>query len=105
LMAHPTVTEAISAAETGVAELLTRLATEEVDSDAFDAVVRLLTEVARREMSGLPSRITADPEDAELRRRAQWLPSVIDRLRDPDSADDAAEQLVAWLGTRGEEGA
>ena len=104
-MAHPTVTEAIAAADPGVAELLTRLATEEVDSDPFDAVVRLLTEVARREMAGLPARIAASPDDGTLRDLAQWLPSVIDQLRDPDSADAAADQLVTWLGTRGEEGA
>jgi DNA primase len=105
LMAHATVPEAIAAADPGVAELLTRLATEELDSEPFDAVVRLLMEAARREMNGLPSRIAADPDDDDLRRLAQWLPSVIDQLRDPDTADGAAEQLVAWLGTRGEEGA
>ncbi len=53
LMAHPTVPEAIEAADPGVAELLTRLATEEVETEPFDAVVRLLTETARRAVSGL----------------------------------------------------
>ena len=44
LMAHPTVQEAIEAADPGVADLLGRLATEEQQAEPFDAVVRLLTE-------------------------------------------------------------
>ena len=70
LMAHPTVPEAIEAADPGVAELLARLAAEEVDSDPFDAVVRLLTERARHEVTALVSRINAEPS---LQRDSQWL--------------------------------
>jgi DNA primase len=101
LMAHPTVTEAIDAADPRVAELLARLATEEVDSEAFDAVVRLLTERARHEVNALVPRVAAEPE---RQHDVQWLTLCIDRLRDPAAAAEAAEQLVAWLGSTGEGG-
>jgi len=105
LMAHATVPQAIEAADPGVADLLTRLATEEVDSKPFDAVVRLLTEVARREVGSLTVQVTARPDDVPLQRLQHWLSRIIDELRDPVAADAAAEQLVAWLGSRVEEGA
>jgi DNA primase len=101
LMAHPTVPEAIEAADPGVADLLARLAAEEVDSEPFDAVVRLLTERARHEVTALVSRINADPS---LQQQSQWLTQAIDQLRDPSTAAQAADQLVAWLGSRGEGG-
>jgi hypothetical protein len=104
-MAHPTVPQAIEAADPAVAELLTRLATEEVQSTAFDAVVRMLTERARSEVRLLRARVAADPENMELLRIQHWLSQTIDQLRDAHASGDAAEHLVAWLGARGEEGA
>ena len=101
LMDHPTVPEAIEAADPGVAELLARLAAEEVDSEPFDAVVRLLTERAKHEVTALVARMNAEPE---LQSVQQWLTQCVDRLRDPVAAADAADELVAWLGSRGEGG-
>jgi DNA primase len=105
LMAHPTVPAAISTAEPAVAELLTRLATEELQTQPFDAVVRMLTETARSEVRLLRAEVAARPDDPELLRVQHWLTQTIDRLRDERSAGEAADQLVAWIGTRGEEGA
>jgi DNA primase len=105
LMAHPTVPEAIDAADPEVADLLLRLATEELQSDPFDAVVRFLTEAARREVRTLTAQVAVHPDDPELLQQQHWLTQVIDRLRDPAAVGDAADQLVAWLGSRGEEGA
>lgn len=102
LMAHPTVPEAIEAADPGVAELLTRLATEEVSTEPFDAVVRMLTETARSEVRLLHARVAADPDDPELLRVQHWLTQTIDLLRDEHSSGEAAAQLVAWLGERGD---
>ncbi|MEX2293225.1 MAG: DNA primase [Acidimicrobiales bacterium] len=104
LMAHPTVPDAIAAADPSVAELLTRLATEEVATEPFDAVVRMLTETARTEVRMLHARVAAEPDDAELLRQQHWLTQTIDRLRDEHSVGEAAEQLVAWVGERGEGG-
>lgn len=105
LMAHPTVPGAIAAADPAVAELLTRLATEEVQTEPFDAVVRMLTETARSEVRLLRARVAAEPDDLHLLRDQHWLSQTIDQLRDPHSSGAAAEQLVAWLGSRAEEGA
>ena len=105
LMGQPTVPEAIDAADPEVAELLTRLATEEAQAAPFDAVARMLTELARREIAALRLQVGARPDDLEPLRLQHWLTGIVDRLRDPGSADGAAEQLVAWVGSRGEEGA
>jgi DNA primase len=104
LMAHPTVQEAIDAADPGVADLLGRLATEEQQADAFDAVVRMLTERARHEVAGLTARIGSASDPGPLLREQQWLTLVIDRLRDPQAAVEAADELVAFVGRQDEEG-
>jgi DNA primase len=104
LMAHPTVQEAIEAADPGVADLLGRLATEELDSEPFDAVVRLLTERARREVAQLRMSISAAADPDGVQQQVQWLTMTIDHLRDPNAAASAADDLVAFVGTEGEEG-
>jgi len=105
LMAHPTVQGAIEAADPGVADLLGRLATEDLQAEPFDAVVRLLTERARREVSELSARIATSSDPTALMREQQWLTLIVDRLRDAEGAVPAADELVAFIGTQGEEGA
>jgi DNA primase len=105
LMDHATVPEAIDAADPEVADLLIRLATDEVQAEPFDAVVRFLTETARREIRTLTAQVSVHPDDPELLRRQHWLTQIVDRLRDPEAAGEAVEHLVAWLGSEGEEGA
>jgi DNA primase len=105
LMAHPTVQEAIDAADPGVADLLGRLATEEQQAEPFDAVVRLLTERARHEVAGLTARIGSASDPGPLLQEQQWLTLIIDRLRDPEAAVEAADELVAFVGQQDEEGA
>jgi DNA primase len=105
LMAHPTVQEAIEAADPGVADLIGRLATEELDSEPFDAVVRFLTERARADVAHLRTSIASSLHPDDIQRQVQWLTMVIDRLRDPEAAVGAADELVAFVGTQGEEGA
>ncbi len=105
LMAHSTVQEAIEAADPGVADLLGRLATEEQQAEPFDAVVRLLTEWARQQVVVLRTRIVTAPDPVEVQREQQWLTMVIDRLRDPQAAVEAANELVAFVGRQDEEGA
>ncbi|MEO6318363.1 MAG: DNA primase [Acidimicrobiales bacterium] len=90
LMAHPTVQGAIEAADPGVADLLGRLATEELQAEPFDAVMRLLTERARHAVAELSSQIGASADPTELMREQQWLTHIVDRLRDPDGAVAAA---------------
>jgi hypothetical protein len=102
LMAHATVPEAIEAADPAVADLLARLAAEEVDSKPFeDAVIRLLTERVRHELQALALRVNAEPD---LQSEIYWLTQQMHALQDPGTAAEAAEQLVAWLGSKGEGG-
>ena len=105
LMAHPTVQEALDAADPGVADLLGRLATEDVQAEPFDAVVRFLTERARHEVAELTTRVTASPDDTRLLADQLWLTRVIDQLRDPNAAAHAADELVAFFGAQGPDGA
>ena len=105
LMAHPTVQGAIEAADPGVADLLGRLATEEQQAEPFDAVVRLLTELARRRVAELTARVGSATDPEPLLQEQQWLTMIIDRLRDPDAAVEAADELVAFVGRQDEEGA
>jgi DNA primase len=103
LMAHATVQEAIEAADPGVADLLGRLATEELHTEPFDAVTRLLTEWARQEVAELT--LKAQGEDAvTLLEQVTWLKLVAERLQDPDTSAEAADELVAFVGQEGEEG-
>ena len=104
LMANPTVQEAIDAADPGVADLIGRLATEEMHHEAFDAVVRLLTEWARREVAEL--KLKAQGDDAlERLEQVSWLQKLAaERLLDPDTAAEAADELVAFVGQQGGEG-
>jgi DNA primase len=103
LMAHPTVQEAIEAADPGVADLIGRLATEELQTEAPDAVVRLLTEWARQEVAELTLKATGD-EAVALLEQVTWLKLVAERLQEPDAWASAADELVAFIGQQGEEG-
>ena len=103
LMAHPTVQEAIEAADPGVADLIGRLATEELQTDAVDAVTRLLTEWARQEVAELTLEARGDDAVALL-EQVTWLKLTAERLQDPDAAAEAADELVAFVGQQGEEG-
>ena len=67
--------------------------------------MRLLTERARREVSELSARIATSSDPTALMREQQWLTLIVDRLRDPEGAVPAADELVSFIGTQGEEGA
>ncbi len=56
-------------------------------------------------MAELSSQIGASDDPTELMREQQWLTHIVDRLRDPDAAVAAADELVAFVGAQGEEGA
>lgn len=98
-------------ASPAVADLLTRLIVEEPRSEAFDAVRRLLTEVARRELADLRLTVAANADDsAEALAESTFLSRCIDELRSDDRGNSdeavaAADRLVAWFSRRvGDEG-
>jgi DNA primase len=100
--------DALAASESpDLADLLTRLIVDEPRSDPFDAVRRLLTEAARRELANL--RLSAasmdEPGEAEALAESAFLSRCIDDLRSDDDAMGAADRLIAWLRRRvGDEG-
>ncbi len=105
LASHASVAEAVEAADPEVGDLLARLAVEPPDSDPFDVVIRLCSAAGRRRSEELRRHLQADPADLDSLRTQQWLAGTLAALDDPDRRTAAAAELVAWLGSRGEEGA
>jgi DNA primase len=107
LMSHPTVPEAIESAPPDVADLLTRLATEDPTSEPFDALLRLVDGATQRRLAVMEAHLagSASYESilAECTRVKRW--SVELRSGEAGTVTEAARQLVAWLGHEGEEGA
>ncbi|MGH9182824.1 MAG: DNA primase [Acidimicrobiales bacterium] len=95
--------QAIAAAGPDAAELLQRLAVEEVDVDADDVVTLLVAETATRAHAQLAARIEADYRVEEV-QQADWLRRRIEDLRHPAKRTAAIRQLVALLSDRAEEG-
>jgi DNA primase len=106
LASASTLHEAIDVADPEAAELLQRLAVEEVDVDPDDVLSLLVSEAAQRARQEVEqaARASADPlAAAELHG---WLKLRIEESREPDTRKAALEQLVAFLvKRRGEEGA
>ncbi len=100
LLQSDTHAAALATAPPPVAGLLARLLVEEPTSEPFDAVRRLLTEVARRRIGTLRlvGATTGDP--AQALSELAFLNRAIDDLRDPAAAADSADRLLAWLGQR-----
>jgi hypothetical protein len=100
LVESDTHAAALAAAPPPVADLLARLVVEEPVGDPLDAVRRLFTEVARRELQArrLASATSDDPNTALT--EVAFLGTVINELRDPSSTTEVADRLLAWLRQR-----
>jgi DNA primase len=98
------IADAIADAEPWVADLLARLAVDEPQSEPFDAVRRLLTEVARAQLTVL--RLGADTADdpAVVLADSAFLNRCVAELRTPQASVAAGERLLAWLGQRAGDG-
>ncbi len=103
-----TFNEALEHADPRAAELLQRLAVEEVDAEPLDVVALLAADAASREIAALEAaagRLADDPEAfAHAAELIGWLKRRVEELRDPDMCAGSLEQLVAWLADRAEEG-
>jgi DNA primase len=100
LLDAETHAEALATAPAQIADLLARLLVEEPTSDPFDAVRRLLTEVARRRIGTLRLVSATSGDPAQTLSELAFLNRAIDDLRDPRAAADSADRLLAWLGQR-----
>jgi DNA primase len=92
--------DALATAPSPIADLLARLLVEEPTSEPFDAVRRLLTEVARRRIVTLRLVSATSGDPAQTLSELAFLNRAIDDLRDPRAAADSADRLLAWLGQR-----
>jgi hypothetical protein len=92
---------ALAGAPPPVANLLGRLLVEEPTSEPLDAVRRVLTETARREVRALRLAGASDTSDpARALADLSFLSRTIDELRDPDATVQVGEGLLAWLRQR-----
>ena len=101
-----TLHEAVSTAEPEAAELLQRLAVEEVGADAEDVVARLVADVARAAHDELQAELRVAWSDDGAKVANELLRRVGDLGPDvqPGLRRAAMEQLVAFLAERAEEG-
>jgi hypothetical protein len=100
LLESDTHAGALETAPPRVSDLLARLLVEEPTSEPFDAVRRLLTEVARRRIGTLRLVGATADDPAQALSELAFLNRAIDDLRDPAAAADSADRLLAWLGQR-----
>jgi hypothetical protein len=98
------IADAIAGCEPGPADLLARLAVDEPRSEPFDAVRRLLTEVARDQLTALRIGAATTTDPADLLASSAFLPRCIEELRTPEASVAAGERLLAWLGQRAGDG-
>jgi DNA primase len=94
-----TLRDAVEAADSAVAELLTRLAVEETDAEVDEVIVRLVTEAARRELMIIQSEVVSADETTVFARSGEmaWVKLRMEELLEPATSIDAVEQLLAWL--------
>jgi DNA primase len=100
LVESDTHAAALAGAPPPVADLLARLVVEDPVGEPLDALRRLFTEVARRELQ-LRRLTTATSDDpAATLTEASFLVNAINDLRDPASTTEVADRLLAWLRHR-----
>jgi DNA primase len=97
LASASTLHDAIEQADPEAAELLQRLAVEEVDVEADDVLALLVGEVAQRALHEVESeaRVSVDPLAAS--ETVGWLKLRLEELREPDTRQEALIVLVDFL--------
>ena len=93
-----TLHDAFQSAGPGAAELLHRLAVEDVESDPEEVLARLATRVATAVLRESEAAGRVSPERFALVTATNaWLKHTIEQLREPTTRVGAFEALVAWL--------
>jgi DNA primase len=109
LAAAQTLQQAVERAEEetpALADLLRRLSVEEPAADADDVIVQLVRTASRRALGDLESRARLEPEAfSQLAAEIALVRDDLSDLDDRDHAVAASDRLLAWLVSRGEEGA
>lgn len=97
------VASARGSASPQVAELIARLAVEDVVSDPTDVLVRLATEVGRSVMADLEAQARASTDPLAFAESIRWLKLSLDALRSSRVEGEKLAQLLVWLGQRRQE--
>jgi DNA primase len=104
LASAQTLHEAIERADPAAADLLQQLAVEDSEAEALDVASRLADNVVAVELSRLDAEMRHSEEAFKEKAREHTETKLNqERLRDPDTAAGALEELVGWLRDRAEE--
>ena len=95
-----TLHDAIEAAPPDAAELLRRLAVEDVEADADDVMARLAREAADRAVAELEAEARVATDLTGYADDISWLKLAVEELRETATARDATDRLVRWLAAR-----
>ena len=100
--AAASVHDAIAASDPGTADLLQRLAVEEVTADVDDVLSQLLRRGVARAVATLEADARVAPEQAlAVSAAIGWLKVTVEDLPDPDAADRLVDWLVRWSEEEG----
>jgi hypothetical protein len=83
---------------------LARLVVDPPESEPFNAVRRLLTEVARDQLTGLRLGAATVDDPNDMLNSSAFLVRCVEELRTPNASVAAGERLLAWLGQRAGDG-
>jgi DNA primase len=97
LASAATLHEAIELADPEAAELLQRLAVEEVDVEPDDVLTLLIAEAATRAYRELESDTRVSGDIVEASETMAWLKLRLEESREAETRGPALEQLVAFL--------
>lgn len=100
LVTSDTLHEAIESAPPAAAEVLRRVAVEEVATEADDVMARLAREAAERVVAELQRAARRADDPTRFAEDVAWLKLTIEELREPETAVDGTDRLVRWLVTR-----
>lgn len=94
------VRAAVDGADPDVAELLSRLAVDDTDAEPLDVAVRLAQEATNRALTELEADARRSDDPLAYVEAITWLKQRAEDLREPATARESAEQLLAWLAQR-----
>ena len=100
LASAATLHEAIEQADPDAAELLQRLAVEEVDVEAEDVLALLVADVAQRSVHDLEAEARVSDDPLAAAETVGWLKLRLEELREGETRRLALEQLVDFLVQR-----
>lgn len=103
LVGAKTFNEALANADPEIAELLGRLAVEDADVEALDAIARLVDEAIRRVMALLEMKVRAADDPLVYQPQMAWIALRVEQLRTTTPSSELIHELVVFLRKWAEE--